>query len=90
MTTKYTISVDLPTIKEFVEVVGLGLFKNHETTELTDEQVEHWFNRPRSAGGDPFAVFPNGITVKEVSVPAAPEDETPEDETPEDTGKDDV
>jgi hypothetical protein len=66
-TKKYQIAVDLPTAKKYVEVAGLGLFENGKTTELTDEQVELWFLRPRSAGSDPMIVFQDGIEITEVS-----------------------
>lgn len=61
---KYAITVDWPTAKETVEVSGLGVFPNHQTTELTDEQVYQWFNR---TGANPLAQFPEGITVSEVT-----------------------
>jgi hypothetical protein len=66
LTTRYQITVDLPTVKEWAEVSGLGLFKNGETTVLTDEQVELWFNRPRSAGSDPMVVFQEGVRVEKL------------------------
>lgn len=64
---KYAITVDWPTAKETVEVSGLGVFPNHETTELTEEQVYQWFNR---TGANPLAQFPEGITVSEVTTKA--------------------
>ncbi len=96
MTTEYQITVDLPTAKKFVEVVGLGLFENGKTTVLTDEQLERWFNRPRSAGGDPLANFQEGIEVKEV--PRSKSSGDKEDKAPDksvstdsaDTGKGDT
>lgn len=60
---KYAITIDLPTAKPMVEVPGLGLFPNRETTELTDEQVHYWFNRVEA---QPHARFQEGITIDEV------------------------
>lgn len=71
-TTKYQITVNLPTAKEFVEVSGLGLFRNGETTQLEDEQVELFLSRPRSGGGEPLSYFPEGITVEEVPTATKP------------------
>lgn len=65
-TSKFKITVDLPTAKQYVEVSGLGLFENGKTTMLTDEQVDRWFNTPRSAGVDPLVNFQEGITLEEV------------------------
>lgn len=59
----YAITIDLPTAKPMVEVAGLGLFPNRETTVLTDEQVWYWFNR---VGAQPLAQFQEGITISEV------------------------
>lgn len=89
LTTKYQVTVDLPTAKEFVEIPGLGLFRNKETTVLSDEQVERWYNQPRSAGGDPLAVFPRGIVVEEVPAPK-PKDKAPETAGKADTGEGDA
>lgn len=65
---RFAITVDWPTGKPTVEVSGLGVFKNHETTELTEEQVWIWFNR---RGAQPLAQFPEGISISEVD-PNAP------------------
>lgn len=79
---RYAITVDWPTGKETVEVSGLGVFPNHETTELTAEQVYQWFNR---TGANPLAQFPEGITVAELAPdapkakPKAPEENKPEE-----------
>lgn len=89
---KYAIRVEWPTAKETVEVAGLGVFPNNETTELTDEQVTNWFNR---VGGDPLAQFPEGITIIEVqpkvTVPSEPEPsastEVVEEEAPSEPAK---
>jgi hypothetical protein len=64
---RFAITVDWPTGKPTVEVSGLGVFPNHETTELTEEQVYHWFNR---TGAQPLAQFPEGITIVELSADA--------------------
>lgn len=60
---RFAITVDWPTGKDTVEVSGLGVFRNHETTELTEEQVWLWFNR---RGAQPLASFPEGISISEV------------------------
>lgn len=70
---RFAITVDWPTGKETVEVSGLGVFPNHQTTELTEEQVYQWFNR---TGANPLAQFPEGITVAEVD----PKTPRPEEE----------
>jgi hypothetical protein len=64
---RFAITVDWPTGKKTVEVSGLGVFPNHETTELSEEQVYWWFNR---RGAQPLAQFPEGITVVELPADA--------------------
>lgn len=77
---RFAITVDWPTGKKTVEVSGLGVFPNHETTELTEEQIYFWFNR---TGADPLAVFPDGISITELP-PDAPRPKltTPEAKAP--------
>lgn len=91
-TSKFKITVDLPTAKQYVEVSGLGLFENGKTTMLTDEQVDRWFNTPRSAGVDPLVNFQEGITLEEVkeakqdkpAEPAEPTDKADKEDKPAD------